>query len=100
MDIIGLRVPTANIRNFLCFMLVHPSKNAPETDVRCTAAANSACANFDVLRRQIFHNYSDIVLFFYDAAAPSASGLTHRRGFSHSVEILWTIDQPDKETSD
>jgi len=52
-DIIGLRFPTANFRNFLCFMLVYPSQNVPESDARCTNAVNSACTNFDVLRRQI-----------------------------------------------
>jgi hypothetical protein len=50
LDIIGLRVPTRNLRDFsLCYVSSY-YKNCPSG--RCVIAANSICNNMDVFRRE------------------------------------------------
>jgi hypothetical protein len=51
MDIIGLRVPTRNLRDFLLFQISSSYKKCPSG--RCATAANSICNQLDVFRRQI-----------------------------------------------
>jgi hypothetical protein len=51
MDIIGLRVPTRNLRDFPLFHVISSYKNCPSG--RCATAANLACKQLDVFRRQI-----------------------------------------------
>jgi hypothetical protein len=47
-DIIGLDVPTRNLREFPLFHVSPSSKNCP----RSAAAANSVCKKLDIFRRQ------------------------------------------------
>jgi hypothetical protein len=49
LDIIGLRVPTRNLRDFSLFH-VSSYKNCPSG--RCVTAANCICNNMDVFRRE------------------------------------------------
>jgi hypothetical protein len=51
LDIIGLRVPTRNLRDFPLFHVSSSYKNCPTA--RCATAANSVCNQLDVFRRQI-----------------------------------------------
>jgi hypothetical protein len=51
MDIIGLRVPTRNLRDFPLFHVSSSYTNCPSG--RCATAANSVCNQLDVFRRQI-----------------------------------------------
>jgi hypothetical protein len=52
MNIIGLRVPTRNLRDFSLFRVRSSYTNCPSA--RCATAANSVCYQLDVFRRQIF----------------------------------------------
>jgi hypothetical protein len=49
--IIGLRVPTRNLRDFSLFHVSSFYKDCPSG--RCATAANSICKQVDVFRRQI-----------------------------------------------
>jgi hypothetical protein len=51
MDIIGLRVPTRNLRDFPLFHVSSSYKNCPSG--QCATATNSVCNQLDVFRRQI-----------------------------------------------
>jgi hypothetical protein len=51
MDIIGLREPTRNLRDFPLFHVSSSYKNC--LSGRCASAANSVCNQLDVFRRQI-----------------------------------------------
>ena len=53
LDIIGLRVPTRNLRDFSLFHVSSYYKNCPSG--RCVTAANSICNNMDVFRRNLLH---------------------------------------------
>jgi hypothetical protein len=61
MDIIGLRVPTRNLRELPLFHVSPASKNCPSA--RCATAANSICNKLDIFRRQIVTLRRDIILF-------------------------------------
>jgi hypothetical protein len=50
LDIIGLRVPTRNLRDFSLFYISLYYKNCPPG--RCVTAANSICNHMDVFRRE------------------------------------------------
>jgi hypothetical protein len=50
MDIIGLRVPTRNLRDFPLFHVSSSYKNCPSS--RCATAANSVYNQLDVFRKQ------------------------------------------------
>jgi hypothetical protein len=51
------------------------------------------------------HGHIYAIPLFHGATARSEPGPPHNRGFTtmiidtHSVELLWTSDQPDAETS-
>jgi hypothetical protein len=50
LDIIGLRVPTRNLRDYSLFHVSSYYKNCPSG--RCVVAADSICNNMDVFRRE------------------------------------------------
>jgi hypothetical protein len=50
MDIIGLRVPTRNLRDFPMFHVSPSFRNCPSSSH--ATAANSVCSGFDIFRRQ------------------------------------------------
>jgi hypothetical protein len=54
--------PLRTSEAFLCFALVHPSKNCPSA--RCATAENSVCSDFDVYRRQSITVKFDINFIF------------------------------------
>jgi hypothetical protein len=61
-DIIGLRVPTRNLRELPLFHVSPSSQNCPSA--RCATAANSVCNELDILRRQIVTFY--VLLFYFN----------------------------------
>jgi hypothetical protein len=63
MDIIGLRIPTRNLRDFSLFHVSSSYTNCPSG--RCATAANSVCNQLDVFRRQIVTLGCDIILLHY-----------------------------------
>jgi hypothetical protein len=64
MDIIGLRVPTRNPRDFPLFHVSSSYTNCPSA--RCVTAANSVYNQLDVFRRQIITlSLCDIILIHY-----------------------------------
>jgi hypothetical protein len=54
MDIIGLRGPTWNFRDFPLFHVSPSFKHCPTA--RCVTATNSGCSNFGTFRRHIITN--------------------------------------------
>jgi hypothetical protein len=50
LDIIGLRVPTRNLRDISLFYVSSYYKNFPSG--RCVVAVNYICNNMDVFRRE------------------------------------------------
>ena len=63
LDIIGLRVPTRNLRDVSLFHVSSYYKNCPSG--RCVTAANSICNHLDVLEGNLLHLVRCEILLHY-----------------------------------